>query len=140
METLPFGAHLCCKNTDHSSLKYLWEQKIHTTAQQRWLTKLLGYGFVIKYEPGKLNKVADALSRKFDKEMAAQSQNIGVVGTMSSLAISTSISKWFDEIRAAYEISPIISSLLKKCAANELTPNWSIRDGILFYKNRIYLD
>lgn len=102
------------------------EQKIHTTAQQRQLTKLLGYYFVIEYKPGKLNNVADTLtlSRQFNKEeITDQSQDMGVVQTMSLLAISAPIHKWLDEIKAAYAISHIIPNLLKKCAANELTPN-----------------
>lgn len=38
---------------DHSSLKFLWEQTIHTIAQQKWLLKLLGYDFVIEYMHGR---------------------------------------------------------------------------------------
>lgn len=54
--------------TDHSSLKHLWEQRIHTVAKQKWLTKLLGYDFRIEYKAGKENRVADALSRKLEQD------------------------------------------------------------------------
>ena len=40
---------------DHDSLKHFLEQ---------WVTKILGYDFEIIYRKGKLNVVADALSRK----------------------------------------------------------------------------
>lgn len=49
--------------TDQKSLKHLWKQKITTTAQEKWLVKLMGYNFTIDYKKGKDNVVADALSR-----------------------------------------------------------------------------
>lgn len=50
--------------TDHQSLKFLLEQKVGTPFQQKWITKLLGYDFVVEYKKGVTNKVADALSRR----------------------------------------------------------------------------
>ena len=41
--------------TYHQSLKYLLEQKIGTLAQQKWITKLLGYAFIVEYKHGKEN-------------------------------------------------------------------------------------
>ncbi|KAL0297787.1 UNVERIFIED_CONTAM: hypothetical protein Sradi_6830800 [Sesamum radiatum] len=49
--------------TDQQSLRGLMNQTVQTPAQQRWLTKLLGFDFGIHYTPGWDNHVADALSR-----------------------------------------------------------------------------
>lgn len=49
--------------TDHKSLKFLLEQKLHNKSQFRWLTKLEGYDYEICYKQGNDNKVVDALSR-----------------------------------------------------------------------------
>ena len=54
--------------TDHQSLKHLLEQRIGTPMQQKWITKLLGYSFVIDYKKGKENVVADAFLRKTRSE------------------------------------------------------------------------
>lgn len=35
---------------DHQALKFLSEQYVGTVAQQRWLSKLLGYNFVIEFK------------------------------------------------------------------------------------------
>jgi hypothetical protein len=53
--------HFFTIKTDHQSLKFLLEQKIGNPMQQRWVSKLLGYEFVVEYKKGQENKVADAL-------------------------------------------------------------------------------
>lgn len=57
------GLHFIVK-TDHQSLKYLMEQKIHTPLQQKWIAKLMGYDYESLYKKGVENVVADALSRR----------------------------------------------------------------------------
>jgi hypothetical protein len=49
--------------TDQQSLKFLLEQKVGTPFLQKWITKLLGYDFLVKYKKGSENRVVDALSR-----------------------------------------------------------------------------
>ena len=49
--------------TDHQSLKHLLEQRLVTICQHKWLTKLLGMDYEIRYRSGKSNVAADALSR-----------------------------------------------------------------------------
>jgi len=51
-------------HTDKKSLKFLVDQIMAGEAQQKWIAKLLGFDFEIKYELGRENKVADALSRR----------------------------------------------------------------------------
>ncbi|KAA3465567.1 DNA/RNA polymerases superfamily protein [Gossypium australe] len=50
--------------TNHKSLKYLMTQKDLNLRQQRWLELLKDFELVIDYYQGKVNIVADALSRK----------------------------------------------------------------------------
>ena len=63
------GRHFKVK-TDHDSLKYFLEPKLSSEEQKKWVTKMLGYDFEIIYKKGKLNVVADELSRK-DEEVEA---------------------------------------------------------------------
>jgi hypothetical protein len=39
------------------------EQRITTPAQARWLSKILGYDYVIEYKKGTENQGVDSLSR-----------------------------------------------------------------------------
>jgi len=49
---------------DHYALKFLLDQRLSTLPQHQWVSKLFGYDFAIEFRPGRLNVVADALSRR----------------------------------------------------------------------------
>ena len=57
--------------TDHKSLKYLFTQKELNIRQRRLLELIKDYDLNINYHPGKVNVVADALSRKSYGEVAS---------------------------------------------------------------------
>ena len=50
--------------SDHKSLKYIFTQWDLNMRQRRWMEFLEDYDFTFHYDPGKVNVVADALSRK----------------------------------------------------------------------------
>nr|GEV76162.1 reverse transcriptase domain-containing protein [Tanacetum cinerariifolium] len=49
--------------TNHSSLKYLLDQRITTPTQMKWLLKLIGFDYEIQFKKGVENVSTDALSR-----------------------------------------------------------------------------
>jgi hypothetical protein len=70
--------------TDHSGLKYLFDQPTLNARQTRWLEFLNEYNFDIKHIKGKENRVACALSRRVHK--------------MHATAISMYRTDWKDRI------------------------------------------
>ena len=65
-----WGRHFTVR-TDHFALKFLLDQRLSTVPQHQWVSKLFGFDFSVEYRPGRLNTVADALSRRGD-EVAAR--------------------------------------------------------------------
>lgn len=50
--------------TDHDALKHLGSQDKISSRHASWIASLQKFTFVIKYQSGKSNKVADALGRR----------------------------------------------------------------------------
>nr|GEW95147.1 putative retroelement [Tanacetum cinerariifolium] len=63
LETLPIRTK-CTMFTDHKSLQHILDQKELNMRQRRWLELLSDYDCEIRYHPGKVNVVDDALSKK----------------------------------------------------------------------------
>jgi hypothetical protein len=85
--------------TDHYSLKFLLDQCLFTIPKHQWASKLLGFDFRVEYKPGKMNVVADALSRR-DTEMAAE-----------AMALSAPSFQLFEDLHATYIANVTLTSL-----------------------------
>ena len=120
-------------------MKYILEQRIATPAQQKWLTKLLGYLFIVEYKKGNENKVADALSRRSDSVTVAQS-DASADFSSSLCLISFPCLSWIDELKASYQSDPSMLSLLQKLQVNSIKPKFfSLHNGLNLFKGRVYL-
>lgn len=113
--------------TDQKSLIHLNEQRLHTHWQQRVFTKLLGFHYKIVYKKGSDNGVADALSRRVHTQAQVHS-------------ISTIVPSWLAELQSSYSSDPNTMQMISKLTLdNHSIPSFSLVDGILRYKNQIYL-
>uniref|UniRef100_A0A2N9HL73 Chromo domain-containing protein n=1 Tax=Fagus sylvatica TaxID=28930 RepID=A0A2N9HL73_FAGSY len=115
--------------TDQKSLQYLLSQKINTEAQQRWLYKLMGFDFSIEYKQGKENKVADALSRMHEESKEK----------MEVMAITCPTPHWVKAVKEDQESSEHVQQLVSKVKEGEAVGPWVLRDGLFFFKDRIYV-
>ena len=110
-------------HTDQKSLKFLIDQRMMGEEQQRWVAKLLGYDFEIKYKPGRENRVADALSRKFQFAAISTVQFQDWVGLE-------------EEVMADDKLKAIIQDLLQN---GNSQPGYQFKKGRLYYKTRLVL-
>lgn len=98
-------------------------------AQQKWLAKLMGYNFVIEYNKGRESSAADSLSRCEE----------GTCMEHKVFALSMPLPMWIDAIREEVQNEPKLQILAKNIQAGEAIGLWSIKSGIIFYKDNIYL-
>ncbi|PKA63782.1 putative mitochondrial protein [Apostasia shenzhenica] len=101
------GTHFTIR-TDHHSLKYMMEQRIATTAQQRWIAKLAGYDFTITYKKGTKNIVADALSRIPGK---ASTECMGITSVVATDLMG--------EVKMTWEKCPKLKEIILKLRNGE---------------------
>ena len=105
--------------SDQQSLKYLLEQKIGTSTQQKWFAKLLGYNFVVEYKKGKDNLVADALSRKVEiEDIDLDGENSGGVLCM----ISFPTPAWLTDLKASCATDQLVQSIFQASQLGKEVP------------------
>jgi hypothetical protein len=118
--------------TDHQALKFQLEQKIGTPSQQRWLSKLIGYDFVIEYKAGSENCVADALSRLPD----STAHHVEV----SLSLISFPTPAWISDLKSSYLTDPATTTILHSLQQGTTCPHgFSLQQGLIIRKGRLWL-
>ncbi|KAL4579110.1 hypothetical protein LXL04_015245 [Taraxacum kok-saghyz] len=122
-----WGRHFRIK-TDHYSLKFLLDQRLTSSPQQHWVSKLLGFDFTVEYRAGTLNRAADALSRR-DADVEE-----GELFLMSDLQ-----PKIFDSLQAEIESDGDLLTLRDKISRGEEDSRWAVQDGLITYDGRVYL-
>lgn len=112
--------------TDQRALRHLLEQREIQPEYQKWLTKLLGYDFEIKYHPGLLNKAIDALSR------------VTPTGEMMPLTLPSliDIGTTKSEVEQDVELQKIRQELQEDPLKH---PIYSLKHGMLHYKGWLVL-
>jgi hypothetical protein len=111
--------------TDHDSLRWIFTQPNLTGRLARWLEFLADYQVTeITHIPGKLNVVADALSRRPDYAQAAALSM--VIPSLSSVAVVNSSLQ--TDLLAAQQVDPFCSQLRANLEGGALAPNDPIRD------------
>lgn len=117
----PFMVH-----TDHYALKFMLDQRLSTIPQHHWISKLFGYDFRVEYRPGRLNVVADALSRR-DTEV------------MSTHAVSAPSFAVCDDLKHEIATTPALTALKHEIIAGLREPQWTVRDGLILYSNKVFV-
>ncbi|PKU79630.1 putative mitochondrial protein [Dendrobium catenatum] len=106
--------------SDHQSLQYLNSQKTINKMHARWVIFLQKFSFVVKYKTGKLNRVADALSRRAALLTRLQTEVTGM-----------------QEMKALYAEDTDFGSIWESCCFGTPQDDFSVRHGFLFKGNSL---
>jgi hypothetical protein len=108
-------------HTDQKSLKHITEQKIMGEDQQKWIAKLIGFDFEVKYKPGKDNSAADALSRQMQYSTI----------TMVQCEVWEGLE---EEIQNDEKLKAIVQALIGDPLSHS---GYQLRGGRLFHEGRV---
>ena len=121
--------------TDHKNLIWLSKQPKLSARQAHWLTFFEEFEGVIpiEHQEGRLNKVADGLSRRPDHKPTDTPTITAAV--MSATSVSTA--HFVDDIKAALQRDSVTQEILQHPARHR---NLRVQDALIYWKrNRLYV-
>jgi hypothetical protein len=127
-----WGQHFLIR-TDHYSLKFLLDQRLSTVPQHQWISKLFGFDFTMEYRLGRLNTVADALSRR-DSEREAEGTEGAAVSALSGPSFA-----FLDDVCRATREAEDAQHLLQQLVDRALAAPWRMNGGLLLHGGRIFV-
>jgi hypothetical protein len=113
----------------------LLDQRLSTVPQHQWISKLFCFDFTIEYQPGCLNTVADALSRRDTEDVA---DDVATTGTIPCICSGPSFA-FIDDIRRATSTTADAQALHGCLDAGELGAPWRLDDGLLLHGRRLFV-
>uniref|UniRef100_A0A2N9J8I5 Integrase catalytic domain-containing protein n=1 Tax=Fagus sylvatica TaxID=28930 RepID=A0A2N9J8I5_FAGSY len=106
-------------HSDHEALKYLNSQQKLNSRHASWVEFLQPYSFSIKHKSGKLNQVADALSRRHSLLSTTEVQVLG-----------------FEVLKELYKNDPDFGNVWESCSTGSFN-HFLVQEGFLFKNNRL---
>ncbi|QRV84680.1 Retrotransposable element Tf2 protein [Ceratobasidium sp. AG-Ba] len=114
-----------------------------TTGLERTLSTWAGFlsefNFQLKYRPGKTNGKADILSRKDEHRPLGGGESRALLDPALFIAAIEPDEVLDDQIRNAYLQDERLSHIIEALQKNNKVKNWSWNDGLLMFKNKIYV-
>jgi hypothetical protein len=132
--------------TDHKSLKYLFTQPNLSMRQRRWLELIKDYEFKVHYHHGKVNMVADALSRKdWCKHLTIQPHTSCCDPEELSLQVIphrrlnniAHIPTIKEDVIAAQRTDVVMGHIRQRLELAEAQCIWQDADGVIWFKDRL---
>jgi hypothetical protein len=106
-------------HSDHEALKYLNSQQKLNSRHASWGEFLQPYSFSIKHKSGKLNQVADALSRRHSLLSTMEVQVLG-----------------FEVLKELYKNDPDFGNVWESCSKGPFN-HFLVQEGFLFKNNKL---
>jgi hypothetical protein len=111
--------------TDHYALKFLLDQRLSTVPQHQWVSKLFGFDFEVVFRPGRLNVVADALSRRLDDASELQARSTPTFDLYAALQ---------RELQEYAQLRALCDSIVQ-----ERGEPWQVVEGLILHGRRVYV-
>lgn len=128
-----FGAPFTVK-TDHHFLRYLASEPHLSSRQARWSEFLQQFDMTIEYEEGKLNVVADALSRRTDHR---DNPDSGSPSELRALQAASSVRCELPRLlRKAYQADIVTKEILARGGGKS---EYQVKNGLIYTSNRVYV-